>query len=76
MAPNRPDNEEDLHQADLSGMAIKDMTPEQKAEMKRRFEEFVRAFKSSQPGASAKKAKPKVQKWTPQKAFRPGMPRT
>jgi hypothetical protein len=57
---------EDLRQADLSHLAVKDMTPEQRAELRRRYDEFVknvvRAGERSQklPGPAKK-----LRKWVP-----------
>ncbi len=59
----------DLQQADLSGREYDDMSPEEQAEMKRRFQEFMSAIGAS---AAAKDAKPKekeVKKWEPRQAF-------
>jgi len=59
-------NGQPLHQADLSHLRLQDMTPTQRAELKRRYAHFVRHFRSVGPSARTAAAKPKrVRKWTP-----------
>jgi hypothetical protein len=59
--------DDDLRQADLSNLMVQDMTPAQKAEMRRRYAEFVETMRSRRllatklPPATAKK----LQKWVP-----------
>jgi len=58
---------DDLRNADLSQLSVRDMTPAQRAELKRRYADFVSNFG---PTAGAKlpkgKAKtPKPKKWMP-----------
>jgi hypothetical protein len=55
---------DELRQADLSNLTIKQMTPEQRAELRRRFEEFVAAFTKNGPPRQVTTA-PKVRKWVP-----------
>ena len=55
---------DDLRQADLSNLKINQMTKEQRAEMRRRFEEFVGAFVKTGPNQQVTHA-PKVRKWVP-----------
>ncbi|GGF32728.1 hypothetical protein GCM10011611_43640 [Aliidongia dinghuensis] len=55
---------DDLRQADLSSLTINQMTKEQRAELRRRFEEFVSAFTKHNPNARITAA-PKVRKWVP-----------
>jgi len=55
---------DDLRQANLSNLKINDMTKEQRAEIRRRFEEFVGAFRKSGPNQQITAA-PKVKKWVP-----------
>lgn len=55
---------EDLRQANLSGLSLKQMTPAQRAELRRRFEAFVAAFVKAPNNASVTKA-PAVRKWLP-----------
>ena len=55
---------DDLRQADLSGLSMKQMTAEQRAELRRRLETFVDAF-VPKPKEAANTAKPKVRKWVP-----------
>ena len=53
---------EDLRQADLSHLALKDMTPEQRAEMRRRLDVFVGAMAKREVLPAAPK---RVRKWVP-----------
>jgi hypothetical protein len=55
---------EDLRQADLSGLALKDMTAAQRAEMRRRLDAFVEAYTGRDRAAPEPKAK-NVRKWVP-----------
>ncbi len=55
---------EDLRQADLSKLALNQMTAEQRAEIRRRFEVFVDAF-VDRPKTAADPAKARVRKWVP-----------
>jgi hypothetical protein len=55
---------EDLRQANLSHLTINQMTKEQRAEIRRRFEEFVAAFAKNGPNQQITAA-PKVRKWVP-----------
>jgi hypothetical protein len=55
---------DELRQADLSHLTIKQMTREQRAEMRRRFEEFVTAFTKNGPPHQVTAA-PKIRKWVP-----------
>jgi hypothetical protein len=58
--------EEQLRQADLSHLRLQEMTPDQRAELRRRYEIFIRHFGSGLPSSSAApKKKPQVRKWTP-----------
>ncbi len=56
--------QEDLTQRDLSGKRVQDMTPAERLEMKRRFEEFVQTMRKTGPAADKAPAKP-VQRWDP-----------
>jgi L-2-hydroxyglutarate oxidase LhgO len=55
---------DDLRQANLSDLSVKQMTPAQRAELRRRFEAFVANFVKPAPGAE-KETAPKVRKWVP-----------
>jgi hypothetical protein len=55
--------DEELHQSDLSHLRLQDMTPAQRAELKRRYEHFVRNFEKKP--APAKKKKSQIRKWVP-----------
>jgi len=59
--------DDDLSQADLSQLSLRQMTPAQRAELKRRYQTFVANF---QPDSAAKlpaAAVPKPKKWVPGK---------
>jgi hypothetical protein len=56
-------DDQELRQADLSHLSLTEMTPEQRAEMKRRYLEFVRHH-AKPPKAAAKRAM-KLAKWVP-----------
>ena len=59
----------DLRNADLSQLSVRDMTPAQRAELKRRYADFVANFgpttAAKLPDGKAKTPKPK--KWVPGK---------
>ena len=55
--------DEELRQSDLSHLRLQDMTPAQRAELKRRYEQFVRNFQKKPP--EAKKKRSQVRKWVP-----------
>jgi hypothetical protein len=62
--------DDDLRQADLSRLSVGEMTPAQRAELKRRYQKFVANF---QPETEAKlPASParKPKKWVPGKKVR------
>jgi hypothetical protein len=64
-------SDDELRQADLSHLRIDQMTPEQKAEMRRRYDEFVRSIAGRAPKPSrsaAGTAPPNTTKWVPKKA--------
>jgi hypothetical protein len=60
---------EQLRQVDLSHLRLQDMTPEQRAELRRRYDDFVRHFGAGGIAAPAPapepKKKPRLRKWTP-----------
>jgi len=56
-------HDEELDQSDLSHLRLQDMTPAQRAELKRRYQRFVRNFQ--QKPADAKKTKSQPRKWVP-----------
>jgi hypothetical protein len=56
--------DEDLQQADLTHLRVTEMTPEQKAEMRRRYVEFVRRL-AKPPVAAAPARVSKATKWVP-----------
>jgi hypothetical protein len=57
--------DEDLQQADLTHLRVSDMTPEQKAEMRRRYVEFVRRLAKPPMAAPAPARVSKAMKWAP-----------
>jgi len=61
---------DDLRQADLSHLSITDMTPAQRAELKRRYSHFVENFGPATDKAAAAKPAPKPKKWMPTKKAR------
>ena len=55
-----------LQQADLSNLRLQDMTPPERAELKRRYAHFVRHFRGAGPVTRITAAKPRrIRKWTP-----------
>jgi len=59
-------HEDQLRQADLSHLRLQDMTPDQRAELRRRYGSFVRHFGAGVPQATAQPKKAlRVRKWTP-----------
>jgi hypothetical protein len=56
-----------LRQADLSHLHLQDMTPPQRAELRRRYDDFVRHFgrDGMAPSRYPEPRKPRVRKWTP-----------
>ena len=67
-------SEQELRQADLSRFDYNEMTPQEQAEMKRRFQEFMTAVKPRAGAKAAAPAKPKtVTKWTPKTVGRGGV---
>jgi hypothetical protein len=60
--------DDDLRNADLTQLSVREMTPAQRAELKRRYQTFVAAFG---PTTAAKlprgKARTKPKKWVPGK---------
>jgi hypothetical protein len=60
---------EDLRNADLSDLSVRDMTAEQRAELRRRFRDFLQnVWKGgARPAASPAAAAKRVRRWTPTK---------
>jgi hypothetical protein len=56
-------HDEELSYSDLSHLRLQDMTPVQRAELKRRYDHFVRNFR--QQPAETKKKTSQVRKWVP-----------
>jgi hypothetical protein len=56
--------DDDLRQADLSKLSIRQMTPAQRAELRRRFDTFMEAF-GGKPKEVAPVMPPNVKKWVP-----------
>lgn len=65
--------DDELRQADLSNLSVRQMTPAQRAELRRRYDAFVAKFgptaKAKPPAAKAKPRAPKgkLKKWVPAK---------
>lgn len=60
------ESDSEIKQADLTHLRLQDMTPEQRAELRRRYDRFVRHFGGA--GAAAARPpqhKPRVTKWVP-----------
>jgi hypothetical protein len=56
----------ELHQADLSHLRVQDMTPPQRAELRRRYDDFVRHFGRDGVAPSRyPEPKKRVRRWTP-----------
>jgi hypothetical protein len=59
---------QDLRNADLSDLSVRDMTPEQRAELRRRFRDFLQnVWKAGSRSASPAAPPKKVRRWTPTK---------
>ncbi len=59
-------SEDALRQADLSHLHLQDMTPDQRAEMRRRYDDFVGHFGRDGIAPSRyPEPKKRVRKWTP-----------
>ncbi len=60
---------DDIRQKDLSNKAVQDMSPEERQEMKRRFEEFAAAMEGRGIDSRPEQPAPekKVVKWDPRK---------
>jgi hypothetical protein len=56
-------HDEELSYSDLSHLRLQDMTPAQRAELKRRYDYFVRNFKKTPKNVAKKKSH--IQKWVP-----------
>jgi hypothetical protein len=61
---------EDLRSADLSHLRISEMNPAQKAELRRRYDDFVRRVAKPPKPAAKAKAAPGATKWVPGKKVR------
>jgi hypothetical protein len=57
--------DEDLQQADFSHLRLSEMTTEQKAEMRRRYVDFVRRL--AKPAPASRTRSSKTAKWLPGK---------
>jgi hypothetical protein len=59
-------DKDELRQADLSHLRLQEMTSEQRAELRRRYETFVNHFGGTATAPTRYPAKkPRVRKWTP-----------
>ena len=59
--------DDDLRNTDLSQLSIRDMSPAQRAELKRRYTSFVANFNPTTAAKLPGKAKSKPKKWVPGK---------
>jgi len=60
------DDDQELGQADLSNLRVQDMTPRQRAELRRRYADFVHHFDGAPPAAAKPKpAGKRISKWVP-----------
>ena len=59
--------DDDLRNADLSELSVRDMTPAQRAELKRRYAAFVANFNPTTAAKLPGKTKSKPKKWVPGK---------
>ncbi|HLJ19188.1 MAG TPA: hypothetical protein VKU84_03275 [Stellaceae bacterium] len=59
--------DDDLRHADLTQLSIRDMTPAQRAELKRRYTAFVTNFGPTSAAKLPGQAKSKPKKWVPGK---------
>ena len=60
------DHDRELRQADLSDLRVQDMTPQQRAELRRRYADFVRHFDGAPPVVARPTAAGKrISKWVP-----------
>lgn len=58
--------EADLRQSDLSHLHLQDMTPTQRAELRRRYDDFVRHFgRDGMAPSRYPEPKKRLKKWTP-----------
>ena len=59
-------DENDLRQADLSHLRLQEMTPDQRAELRRRYQTFIEHFGGTATAPTRYPApKPRVRKWVP-----------
>lgn len=60
-------DESELRQADLSHLHLQDMTAPQRAELRRRYDDFVRHFgrEGVAPSRYPEPKKPRIRRWTP-----------
>jgi hypothetical protein len=59
---------EDLRNADLSDLSVRDMTPEQRAELRRRFRDFLQnVWKAGAGPAGSPAVAKKMRRWAPTK---------
>lgn len=61
-------SDDELRQADLSHLSIREMSPAQRAELKRRYATFIANFGPASAKLPAPKRTAKPKKWVPGKA--------
>ena len=59
--------DDDIRNTDLSQLSVRDMTPAQRAELKRRYATFVANFGPTTAAKLPGKSKAKPKKWVPGK---------
>jgi hypothetical protein len=59
--------DDDLRHADLTQLSVREMTPAQRAELKRRYQTFVANFNPTTAAKLPGKANIKPKKWMPGK---------
>jgi hypothetical protein len=59
--------DDDIRNADLSQLSVRDMTPAQRAELKRRYAAFVANFGPTTAAKLPGKRRAKPKKWVPGK---------
>lgn len=60
--------DDDLRQADLSHLSVREMSPAQRAELKRRYATFIANFGPASAKLPSPKKTGKTKKWVPGKA--------
>jgi hypothetical protein len=59
------ESDTDLRQADLTHLRLQEMTPRQRAELRRRYDHFIRHFGADGAASAGYVAQKRVKKWVP-----------